>query len=172
MVMPSPMIAPADIRGSSELYGSWKMICMRRRRLRSSRPRMVLMGWPSKRTRPRVAFCRCRIARPSVVLPLPLSPTSPRLSPLRMLRETLSTAWSVARLRENRVPELTGNSTLRFSTSMRTGGSGFWVPACAGMTGLVVVMFCWVATIELLVSDVILGRLPCRPPLSFGHFPR
>ena len=37
-----------------------------------------------------------------------------------MLNETLSTACRMARLREKRVPELTGNSTLRFSTSIRT----------------------------------------------------
>ena len=54
------------------------------------------------------------MARPRVVLPLPLSPTRPRLSPFWIVRETLSTAWMIARLRAKRFPEVTGNWTERF----------------------------------------------------------
>ena len=28
---PSPMLSPIGVRGSSDAYGSWKMICIRRR---------------------------------------------------------------------------------------------------------------------------------------------
>ena len=31
MRRPSPMLSPIGVRGSSDEYGSWKMICIRRR---------------------------------------------------------------------------------------------------------------------------------------------
>src|SRR5256885_3209609 len=58
------------------------------------------------------------IARPSVVLPQPLSPTSPRVSPGATARLTLSTALTYARTRLNS-PCFTGKWTFRFLTSSR-----------------------------------------------------
>src|SRR3990172_9023455 len=54
--------------------------------------------------------------RPAVVLPQPLSPTSPSVSPRRMLKLTSSTAltWPTTRLR---TPRRMGKYILRFFTS-------------------------------------------------------
>src|SRR5205085_7020625 len=61
------------------------------------------------------------IARPSVVLPQPLSPTRPTVSPGLMKRLTSSTARtkSLARLK---TPCFTGKRTLRLRTSRRFMG--------------------------------------------------
>ena len=64
-----------------------------------------------------------RIARPSVVLPEPDSPTTPSVSPLRTSMLTPSTAlmWPTI-LRST--PRLIGNQTFRSSVSTTTGASG------------------------------------------------
>lgn len=82
MMIPSPTMLPTDIRGSSEPYGSWKMICARLRISRRFFPLRPLISSPSNLTVPADAFCSCNSALPNVVFPLPLSPTSPRHSPL------------------------------------------------------------------------------------------
>ena len=46
------MIPPAVIRGSRLAYGSWKIICIRRRRRRSSAPLTSVTSTPSKTIRP------------------------------------------------------------------------------------------------------------------------
>src|SRR5438105_12062925 len=61
---------------------------------------------------------RRMMARPRVVLPQPLSPTSPTVSPAATVRLTSSTALTYARTRLNR-PCFTGKWTLRFLTSSR-----------------------------------------------------
>ena len=43
---PSPMMSLTGMRGFSEPYGSWKMICMLRRSLRSSVPLRSMMSSP------------------------------------------------------------------------------------------------------------------------------
>ena len=50
---PSPMLSPIGVRGSSDAYGSWKMICIRRRYGLSSAPLSPVMSVPSKRIVPR-----------------------------------------------------------------------------------------------------------------------
>ena len=90
------MIWPTVIRGLSELYGSWKMTCMRRRIPRSSASESFAMSRPSKITSPLVGASSRRMARPVVVLPQPDSPTSPSVSPRRIEKLTPSTAFTVA----------------------------------------------------------------------------
>ena len=57
------------------------------------------------------------MALPVVVLPQPLSPTSPRVSPWLMVKETLSTAFTSATLRWKMIPDVTGKYIFRFFTS-------------------------------------------------------
>ena len=82
------------IRGSSDPNGSWKMICARRRKSRSSFRDAVSTSRPSNRTEPEVAGRSRRISRASVLLPEPDSPTRPSTSPRWMSRSTPSTAVS------------------------------------------------------------------------------
>src|SRR5579859_5977409 len=56
------------------------------------------------------------IARPTVVLPDPDSPTSPSVSPRLIVRLTPSTAWTQPVVRR-KIPLVTGNQTRRPSTS-------------------------------------------------------
>src|SRR5688572_17865130 len=58
--------------------------------------------------------------RPTVILPLPDSPTSPSVSPCPRTNETPSTAWTSPVLRSSK-PPCTGNLTCRSLTS-RIGG--------------------------------------------------
>ena len=67
---PSPTISPTDMRGLSELNGSWKTICICRRSGRMSRWLSACRSLPSKRMPPSLRSSRSR-ARPSVVLPEP-----------------------------------------------------------------------------------------------------
>ena len=91
----SPMIAPTVIRGSSDPYGSWKMICIRRRIRRSSSLLSPARSIPSNRTAPSVGSRSRIIARPVVLLPQPDSPTRPSVSPLRTSKLIPSTALTV-----------------------------------------------------------------------------
>ena len=85
--------APIVIAGLSDACGSWKTICIRRRmraQLALAQAR-DLLGPRSGRCR-RSRGTRPRSVRPSVVLPLPDSPTRPSTSPRRRSSETPSTA--------------------------------------------------------------------------------
>ncbi len=95
--------APIVMRGLSDPAESWKTICIRRRSARSVRRSAARTSVPSKRTVPESGSSNRRISRPSVVLPLPLSPTSPRDSPRAISRLTSSTARMVCR-RPSRPP--------------------------------------------------------------------
>ena len=64
-----------------------------------------------------------RMARPSVVLPEPDSPTTPSVSPLRNSMLTPSTALMCPTTLRS-TPRLTGNQTFRSFASMTTGASG------------------------------------------------
>ena len=64
-----------------------------------------------------------RIARPSVVLPEPDSPTMPSVSPLRTAMLTPSTALMCPTVLRS-TPRLIGNQTFRSSVSTTTGASG------------------------------------------------
>src|SRR5437764_3900700 len=125
---PSPMLSPTGMRGSSDENGSWKMICMSRRRSFSSRLLASKMLRPSKVTSPLVAGISRRMVRPTVVLPQPDSPTRPRVSPGLMAKLTSSTACTQATTRCSKPPR-TGKYLTRFLTSTRLWpfGLGLWV---------------------------------------------
>ena len=108
MTIGSEMMLATLMRGFNEEYGSWKIICMRRRKARSLRPLTSLRTVPSKVTVPSVGRYSCRIARPVVDLPQPDSPTRPSVSPSRTKNEIPSTAFTSAILRWKRIPEVTG----------------------------------------------------------------
>ncbi len=114
--MPSAMASPTRRRGLREPKGSWNTICMRARRGRSaaadSRPRSC----PAKLTRPPVGSSRRRMALPTVVLPQPDSPTSARVRPAGMSRDTPSTARTWPTVRWN-TPRRMGKCTFSSCTS-------------------------------------------------------
>ena len=116
------MICPTDWRGESDPYGSWKTICISRRKGRSARDDVAWISWPANSMVPVLAWSRKR-ARPSVVLPEPLSPTTPTVCPSRMASDTPSTAliWPTVRRRR---PDLIGNHTRRSRAATRTGAPG------------------------------------------------
>jgi hypothetical protein len=72
--------------------GSWKIAWARCRKVNSSRPFSSPMSTPSKMMCPAEIGARCSVARPSVVLPLPDSPTTATVSPLARSRLTSLTA--------------------------------------------------------------------------------
>lgn len=87
-----------DMRGSSELYGSWKTNCILRRSAFMSF--MFVTSAPSKTIRPAVGSIRRNKVRPVVVLPQPDSPTSPRFCPRPSSKETPSTALTTGPLED------------------------------------------------------------------------
>src|SRR5687767_10387469 len=117
----SPMIEPTVIRGLSEAYGSWKMICISFRRARSERLSSVVTFLFSNQISPDVGSMSLRIVRPVVDLPQPDSPTSPRVSPGMTSNDTSSTAWTRATSRESSPPRI-GKYFLRFRT-LRSGSA-------------------------------------------------
>src|SRR5262245_23610771 len=124
MMRASPTIEPTVMRGFREAYGSWKMICMSRRRARSDRLSSVVTFLFSNQTSPDVGSMRRRMQRPVVDLPHPDSPTRPRVSPAMMSKLTPSTAWTRATSRE-KSPPLMGKCLTRFLT--RSSGSAIAV---------------------------------------------
>ena len=79
--------------GLSDPNGSWKMICTFERYPRMSLRRLTCAtSPPSKRTAPEVGSYSRAIKRATVLLPLPLSPTSAVIVPGRSENETSSTA--------------------------------------------------------------------------------
>ncbi len=65
--------------GSREAFVSWKTICICRRCLRSSFPESAATFLPSNNTSPLVGFNKRMRSFPNVDLPLPDSPTIPRV---------------------------------------------------------------------------------------------
>ena len=120
---PSITDSPMGMRGFNEAYGSWKMICILRRMALREPERIVIMFSPSKVTSPEVGSIRRRMERPTVVLPQPDSPTSPRVSPFLTVKLTLSTACTCATVRW-RSPPRTGKY---FTRSLTINKSGFWL---------------------------------------------
>ena len=96
MRRPSPMLSPIGVRGSRLAYGSWKMICIRRRYGLRAAPLSLVMSMPSNmdRARRRLDQAQEQPARPS-------SCRSPTRRPARASRRggsrssTPSTAWTV-----------------------------------------------------------------------------
>ncbi len=80
------------MRGLSEENGSWNTIWMSRRRSRSAASLVSVMSLPCSRMRPSSGFSRRITVLPTVVLPQPLSPTTPSVSPALMVKLTPSTA--------------------------------------------------------------------------------
>src|SRR6266540_3161430 len=97
MRRPSPMISPIRMRGLSDAYGSWKMICILRRISRIADPDRDDSSRPSKVMVPRVGSMSRTRQRPRVVLPQPDSPTRPTVSPSSTSRLTPSTALTCSR---------------------------------------------------------------------------
>ena len=93
---PSPTISPTDMRGFSDPYGSWKMICTSRRISCSSLFFARKMLRPSSQASPEVGGIRRRMVRATVDLPDPDSPISPRVSPCLISKLTPSTALTLA----------------------------------------------------------------------------
>src|SRR5688500_10337605 len=120
----SPMSDPTVIRGLSEAYGSWKMICISFRRARSERLSSVVTFLFSNQTSPEVGSINRRMVRPVVDLPQPDSPTSPSVSPGMTSNDTSSTAWTRATSRESSPPRI-GKYFLRFRT-LRRGSAMGW----------------------------------------------
>src|SRR3954447_13062310 len=85
-------MSPAVMRGFSEENGSWKMICNSRRNGRISRLLKVVMSCPATRMVPSVGSIRRKMARPTVDLPQPDSPTRTSVSPEPIEKLTPSTA--------------------------------------------------------------------------------
>ena len=107
----SPMMSRTVMRGSSEAYGSWKMICICWRRcahLLRRQCHQVLAGEPhrARASAPPGASTR----RPVVVLPQPLSPTSPKVSPAAMSKSTPSTARTAPTTRGSNAPRGSGSA--------------------------------------------------------------
>ena len=74
------MIWATDRRGDRLPNGSWNTICMSRRSGRRRRDDQPWMSWSRKRMAPSLRSRRSS-ASPSVVLPEPLSPTTPSVWP-------------------------------------------------------------------------------------------
>jgi hypothetical protein len=80
------------MRGLRLETGSWNTTCMRRRSGRSAPAGMSSMRLPSSTTWPAVMSNSRRMARPTVDLPQPDSPTSASVSALSIWNDTPSTA--------------------------------------------------------------------------------
>src|SRR5579875_19531 len=89
---------------------------MSARFLRTSPGESFVSSTPFSLTLPAVGLMSCRMARPVVDLPQPLSPTSPSVSPRLMNRSTPSTAFTFATVRP-RMPPFTGKWTFKPLTS-------------------------------------------------------
>src|SRR6202007_3175950 len=110
-------------RGFNELKGSWKIIWICRRQGRNSKPDRGVVSPPANRMVPEVMGINFRMALPTVVLPLPLSPTKPTVFPARTVK-LQSVTGLIKSVRRWRIPVLAGNQTFRESISRRSGADG------------------------------------------------
>ncbi len=116
----SAMMSDTGMRGFSALNGSWKTIWMERRAIARVAASMAL---PRKRSVPEVAGCNPATTLPSVLLPLPLSPTSARVSPSAMAKETSCAALSTRRLPPKKPTPPRSNCTLMRSSATSSAGA-------------------------------------------------
>ena len=100
------MICPTVLRGLSDENGSWKMICISRRRACIWFREFPRMLRPWKKISPAVGSSSRRMVRPKVVLPQPDSPTRPSGFPASMVRLTPSTALTDATCRISTPPRI------------------------------------------------------------------
>ena len=107
---------------------------MSRRRRRSSSPVTWVMSRPSNRIVPSVGVSRRNTARPNVVLPDPLSPTRPSVSPVPIDSDTSSTALRNFVVRPQNPLRPTGKRIDRCSTSTSASSTARSAPLarCAG----------------------------------------
>ena len=116
-VMPATSWEPTVNTGSRLVIGSWNTIDTRPpRSSRSGRPFRVRMSSPASNAVPLMTApggVSWSSARAVIVLPQPLSPTTPTTSFCGTSKDTFSTA--------RRVPPGLGRSTLRSDTSRRAG---------------------------------------------------
>src|SRR6266508_2771362 len=117
------MLSPTVARGSSDEYGSWKTICISRRRARSCAPLAASRSRPSNSSDPASASSSRSSIRPRVVFPQPDSPTTPSASPAYTSRSTRSTARTFPATRP-KAPDCTGYSLTSPLASIMTGPSG------------------------------------------------
>ena len=89
-----PMVSLTVIRGFRDAYGSWKIICISVRRFCISFLPHFKMSLPSKKICPALGSDSLSMVLPSVDLPHPDSPTTPRVCPCMICMFTSSTAWS------------------------------------------------------------------------------
>src|SRR5260221_7286514 len=165
MRMASATCAPILNTGLSDVIGSWKTMAMSLPRTwRMSRSEIPARSRPLKRTSPPVIFpggATSRMMDMAVtLLPQPDSPTSATASPLRTLKETLSTACTapndVRRFRTSRMAS-------RGSAS-RAAASAPRIPTgcCKTVTGAMVA--------RRLPSHESRQRRPCLPDIpEHGH---
>src|SRR5581483_2374754 len=112
----SPTRSRTFMRGFKLAYGSWNTSCMSRRRWRRLSPSTCVMSFPLNVIVPAAMGTRRRMARPVVVLPEPVSPTRPRVSPRKISNETSSTACTNSR----RLPQKPARPTGKRTVSPRT----------------------------------------------------
>src|SRR5690606_11888904 len=115
----STSCAPMVNSGWRLVSGSWKMAPIRLPRIfSSSRSDRLSMRWPPRRISPSAIWpggsISPSVARPVIDLPAPDSPTTPSISPLRIVSDTSDTALTV--------PVRVGKATRRLRT-YRTGAS-------------------------------------------------
>src|SRR5690348_3165209 len=122
----SPMIEPIVLRGFSDAYGSWKIICISRRSGLSLLCGSMAMSSPSKRMVPLVGSSSRISSRAVVLFPQPLSPTMPSVSPRITSNETPSTARTAPYCFWKITPWVSGKCLTRSRTS--TSGSPLSVP--------------------------------------------
>src|SRR5687767_9044766 len=113
------MMLPTVIRGFNEAYGSWKIICIRRRILRICSPPSVVSSVPSNFTDPAVGLYSWRIARPVVDLPQPDSPTRPSVSPFSTKKSMPSTARTAPTCRWKMIACVSGKCIFSADTVRR-----------------------------------------------------
>src|SRR5256884_7979976 len=161
----SPTMSPTVCRGSSDAYGSWKIIAISRRKPRRCSPRMCVMSSPLNVTLPSVGSSSPITVRPRGDLPHPASPTRPTVSPALISRSTPSTAWTWPTVRW-RIPDATGNHIFRSLTE--TSGSLVVHARLSGLTDVAS------GTLQLRarLRDPARGKLRLADPQQRRHVPR
>src|SRR5579863_828478 len=127
------------MRGSSDAYGSWNIICMSRRFVRSFPLLILAMSSSLMTMEPDVGGSRATIILPVVVLPQPDSPTRPNVSPGRTSKDTSETACTAPTWRCRIAPLVTGNSLTRFFTTRNGLVPLGEVAAVDGVAGVTVI---------------------------------
>ena len=113
------MIAPTVLRGFSDEYGSWKIICISRRSGFSCAALDVrdVAGRRSGSCR-WSARAGASSSRAVVLLPQPVSPTMPSVSPRITSNDTPSTACTAPTCRWKMIPRVIGKCLTRSRTSI------------------------------------------------------